>query len=98
MRSSELGGHIPVAPMLSTWRSQASKSEMKLALGTVQFGLSYGIANRPGQVTRQEVREMLQLAAAHGINTLDTAIACGESETCLRIGNSRHNPHPYNTP
>ncbi len=71
---------------------------MKLALGTGQFGLSYGIANRSGQVTRQEVREMLQLAAAHGINTLDTAIACGESETCLRIGNSIAKPHGHNTP
>lgn len=56
---------------------------MRLALGTVQFGLSYGIANRAGQVNRREAKEMLQLAAANGINTLDTAIAYGESETCL---------------
>lgn len=54
-----------------------------LALGTVQFGLPYGIANQVGQVTRQEAQAMLQLAAANGIDTLDTAIAYGESETCL---------------
>lgn len=54
-----------------------------LALGTVQFGLPYGIANQAGQVTRQEAQAMLQLAAANGIDTLDTAIAYGESETCL---------------
>lgn len=54
-----------------------------LALGTVQFGLPYGIANQAGQVTRQEARAMLRLAAANGIDTLDTAIAYGESETCL---------------
>lgn len=69
MRSSELGGHIPVGPMLSTWRSQVSKSEMKLALGTLQFVLSYGTANRAGQVTCQEAREMLQLVAAYSIYT-----------------------------
>lgn len=55
----------------------------RLALGTVQFGLPYGIANQAGQVSRLEVKAMLQLASVNGINTLDTAIAYGESETCL---------------
>lgn len=56
---------------------------MRLALGTAQFGLSYGIANQSGQITRSVAKAMLQLAAANGINTLDTAIAYGESEACL---------------
>jgi aryl-alcohol dehydrogenase-like predicted oxidoreductase len=56
---------------------------VRLALGTVQFGLPYGIANQTGQVARSEARAMLQLAARSGIDTLDTAIAYGESETCL---------------
>jgi aryl-alcohol dehydrogenase-like predicted oxidoreductase len=55
----------------------------RLALGTVQFGLPYGIANRAGQVTRSEAKAMLQLAAIKGIDTLDTAISYGDSETCL---------------
>jgi len=55
----------------------------RLALGTVQFGLPYGIANRAGQVTRAEAKAMLQLAAIKGIDTLDTAISYGDSETCL---------------
>ncbi|MDO9117216.1 MAG: aldo/keto reductase [Nitrospira sp.] len=55
----------------------------RLALGTVQFGLPYGVANRTGQVARPEAKAMLQLAAANGIDTLDTAIAYGESEACL---------------
>lgn len=55
----------------------------RLALGTVQFGLPYGISNQEGQVTRSDAKAMLQLAAANGIDTLDTAIAYGESETCL---------------
>lgn len=55
----------------------------RLALGTAQFGLSYGIANQSGQVTRADAKTMLQLAAAKGIDTLDTAVAYGESEACL---------------
>jgi aryl-alcohol dehydrogenase-like predicted oxidoreductase len=58
-------------------------SPVKIALGTVQFGLPYGIANQAGQVSRLEAKAMLQLAAANGVDTLDTAISYGESETCL---------------
>lgn len=56
---------------------------MRLALGTVQFGLHYGIANAAGQVTRPQAKVMLRLASASGIDTVDTAIAYGESEACL---------------
>ncbi|MDP3086751.1 MAG: aldo/keto reductase [Methylotenera sp.] len=56
---------------------------MRLALGTVQFGLPYGIANQAGQVSRSEAKAMLQLASASGMDTLDTAIAYGDSEKCL---------------
>lgn len=60
---------------------------MKLALGTVQFGLAYGVANSTGQVSASEVREILCAAAEAGVDTLDTAIAYGESESCLgRVG------------
>ena len=55
----------------------------RLALGTAQFGLPYGIANQAGQVSRKDVSAMLQLAASNGIDTLDTAIAYGESEKSL---------------
>ena len=60
---------------------------MKLALGTAQFGLSYGIANRTGQVPQIEVGKMLSLAGDHGIDTLDTAIAYGGSEAVLGRAN-----------
>ena len=56
---------------------------MRLALGTAQFGLPYGIANQAGQVTRSAAKAMLGLAAANGIDTIDTAIAYGDSEACL---------------
>jgi aryl-alcohol dehydrogenase-like predicted oxidoreductase len=56
---------------------------VKLALGTVQFGQDYGIANSNGQTNRYEVYKTLELARLKGINTLDTAISYGESETIL---------------
>lgn len=55
----------------------------RLALGTVQFGLPYGIANQTGQVRLKEANAMLQLALANSIDVIDTAIAYGNSETCL---------------
>lgn len=56
---------------------------MKLALGTVQFGLDYGVANQGGQVSLQEASDILALARKHQIDTLDTAIAYGTSENVL---------------
>jgi len=56
---------------------------MKLALGTVQFGLPYGIANRHGQVTRAEATSIIGYARSIGIDTLDTAAAYGNSEQVL---------------
>lgn len=57
--------------------------ESKLVLGCVQFGLKYGIANTKGQVSSQEVRNILQKAFEQGIHTLDTAASYGESECVL---------------
>lgn len=59
----------------------------KLALGTVQFGLDYGVANEAGQVTGAEVENILIGAKKHAIKILDTAIAYGASEEVLgRVG------------
>lgn len=55
----------------------------RLALGTVQFGLPYGITNQAGQVSREEAAAILNHAWEAGIDTLDTAIAYGESEQRL---------------
>lgn len=55
----------------------------RLALGTVQFGLPYGIANSSGQICASEARGILLLAHASGIRFLDTAIAYGNSEEVL---------------
>ncbi|MFA4795176.1 aldo/keto reductase [Leptospira kirschneri] len=54
-----------------------------LALGTVQFGLPYGIANEKGQIELEEVSEILSEAKKSGIKTIDTAVAYGDSEKRL---------------
>ncbi|BDO09235.1 aldo/keto reductase [Aeromonas caviae] len=60
---------------------------MRLALGTVQFGLDYGVSNRAGEVPDDELDTILTLARKLGVDTLDTAQAYGKAET--RLG-SRH--------
>ncbi len=55
----------------------------RLALGTVQFGAAYGVANRSGQTTRREAATIISRAREAGMDTLDTAIAYGESEQRL---------------
>ena len=55
----------------------------RLGLGTVQFGLDYGITNTAGQCPRDEVAGILALAADRGIRLLDTAATYGTSEEVL---------------
>lgn len=55
----------------------------KLALGTAQFGLKYGISNQIGKIQLKEVKEILQYAKSLNINIIDTAISYGDSEKVL---------------
>ena len=55
----------------------------RLALGTAQFGMSYGIANRSGQIGRAEAARILAHAREYGMDTLDTAAVYGDSEQIL---------------
>jgi aryl-alcohol dehydrogenase-like predicted oxidoreductase len=67
-----------------------AKLNNRLALGTVQFGLPYGVANQDGQVSPQEAEKILNCGFAAGLDTLDTAIAYGNSEQRLgEIGVAR---------
>lgn len=54
----------------------------KLVLGTVQFGLQYGI-NSSGRPNVEAVKKILAEAAKGGITTLDTSSAYGNSEEIL---------------
>jgi hypothetical protein len=56
---------------------------MQLALGTVQFGLAYGIAGRGEPVPECEVRAILEDAVAQGVTMLDTAASYGDIESRL---------------
>lgn len=55
---------------------------MKYCLGTVQFGMDYGIqgAHKPSQ---ESVNRMFDLAIENGIDSFDTAAAYGQAESTL---------------
>ena len=55
----------------------------KLGLGTVQFGLNYGISNNEGITPEEEIENILSYAWSANINTIDTASAYGVSEEVL---------------
>ena len=55
----------------------------RLALGTAQFGLAYGLNNQAGQPPLAAVAEVLAEARAAGLTLLDTAAAYGNSEARL---------------
>ncbi len=59
----------------------------KIALGTVQFGIDYGINSENGQVRPEEVRSILNYAHSQNIDLLDTAPAYGNSEKVLGEAN-----------
>jgi len=55
----------------------------KLGLGTVQWGLSYGVSNQSGRTSLAEVRRIMDAARQRGVNMLDTAALYGEAEATL---------------
>lgn len=55
----------------------------ELCLGTVQFGMKYGINNKIGQPSEKECFEMLDMAINNEITTIDTARAYGIAEVVL---------------
>ncbi|KTD24306.1 putative aldo/keto reductase family protein [Legionella lansingensis] len=58
-------------------------SNVQLALGTVQFGVKYGIAGRGEPVPPKEVRQIFARAWELGIRALDTAPVYGDIEERL---------------
>lgn len=66
---------------------------MKLGLGTVQFGLEYGISNTEGQTSETEAARIVTVAAERGIRVIDTAELYGNSETVL--GRVLPRPHEF---
>lgn len=56
---------------------------MKLMLGTVQFGLDYGVTNSEGQTPKEEISKILDFCKSVGISYLDTAYSYGNAEKML---------------
>jgi aryl-alcohol dehydrogenase-like predicted oxidoreductase len=56
---------------------------MTIGLGTVQFGINYGISNNSGIPTNERIRSILSTAYDEGINLLDCAPAYGNAEQKL---------------
>lgn len=63
----------------------------KIVLGTVQFGLTYGINNTSGKPNQEKVNEILATAYDSGICYLDTAEAYGDAHQVI---GEFHKTHP----
>ena len=66
--------------LTATWNDRQLS---RLMLGTVQFGLPYGVANRTGQPTYLDILKIVTVAVEGGVNCFDTAAAYGTSEEVL---------------
>ena len=55
----------------------------KIAIGTANFGMQYGVANSQVKLSKNSVAEILGLAKSLGVTCLDTANAYGESQNAL---------------
>jgi aryl-alcohol dehydrogenase-like predicted oxidoreductase len=55
----------------------------RLGLGTVQFGIPYGVTNHSGITSESDVSLILNEAVRRGVRTLDTASLYGKSEAVL---------------
>jgi aryl-alcohol dehydrogenase-like predicted oxidoreductase len=72
-----------------------NKVAKKIVLGTAQFGLNYGINNKSGRISDEELKEIFSVCIAKGIKYFDTAYSYGDSEE--RIGKySRENNIKFN--
>ncbi len=61
----------------------AGQKISKMSLGTVQFGLHYGIANDVGKPAQEQSHEMIRTALDLGVTSIDTARAYGDSEDVI---------------
>lgn len=55
----------------------------RIVLGGAQLGLPYGILNGGETLSREEVARILDTAVDHRIDSIDTAIAYGQSESII---------------
>ena len=59
----------------------------KIGLGSVQFGMNYGISNKFGQTTSTEILKIINYCKKNKIQIIDTAFGYGQSENLLGENN-----------
>ena len=55
----------------------------KISIGTAQFGLNYGVANKLGKPSLEKSKNIINAAQKYGLSMIDTASAYGDSESVL---------------
>ena len=65
----------------------------KLAIGSAQFGMKYGVANNIGKIDKDSIKSILDYAFSEGVDTIDTAKSYGssEKELGLYLKDNNHN-------
>ena len=59
----------------------------KMILGSAQFGMDYGVSNKIGKISNQEIRNIFHFSQQNYIDTIDTAMSYGNSEHLIGIYN-----------
>ena len=60
-----------------------SDSNKKLSLGSANFGLDYGLANKTGKINKKEIKNIFKYANKNSIISVDTAKSYGSSEESI---------------
>ncbi|PWW11552.1 aldo/keto reductase [Mangrovibacter plantisponsor] len=60
-----------------------NKAIKPMVLGSVQFGMNYGITNAEGRASPNVIEKIIKQAITEGIEYIDTAAAYGESEATI---------------
>ena len=56
---------------------------MKIALGTAQFGMDYGLSNTHGKTLKRDAKKIIDYASDNSIDVIDTASQYGNSEDII---------------
>lgn len=80
--------NMPMEALLKALKAESTDVAVtapanRMVLGTAQFGLDYGIANRAGRPQQKLVNDLVRTAIKNGVQHLDTARAYGDSEKVL---------------
>lgn len=80
--------HVPAFDLIerletAPFQPQQSMLASRLVLGTVQLGLSYGIANQSGKPDQATAEKLIKTAIANGAAYIDTARVYGNSEEII---------------